>query len=129
MNSSLLTESLTVAVGGAIGAVFRFLIQRFDIFDSHKFYLTLIVNLSGCLLIGIMWALMHNCIDRRSVYLFVIVGVLGGYTTYSSFGYETFDLLRSGQVVSGLLYALTTLIGGLACCAAGYLITAKLFIK
>lgn len=123
---NLAIEALLVAVGGAVGAVCRFLIQRLDFFGPNKFMLTMLINLSGCLLIGVMWALMHTCIDRRQVYLLVIVGLLGGYTTYSSFGFETFELMRSGRIAAACLYSLTTLVGGLACCGAGYMITSKI---
>ena len=118
-------DFLLVAVGGALGAVCRYLLMRADLFTSDRFLTTMIVNLSGCLLIGVMWAFLHHVIDRREVYLLVVVGLLGGYTTYSSFGFETFDLLRAGRTIAGLLYALTTLVGGFACCAAGYMITSK----
>lgn len=119
-------EALLVGIGGGVGAICRFLITRLDFFGSNKFLLTMIVNLSGCLLIGVMWALLHNVISRREVYLLVVVGLLGGYTTYSSFGFETFELMKAGRVVTALLYAGGTLLGGLACCAAGYMITSKI---
>ena len=118
-------EFLLVGLGGALGAIARFAVMKLDWFSGDRFLLTMIINLSGCLLIGVVWALLHHVIDRREVYLFVVAGLLGGYTTYSTFGYETLELIRGGQTLTALLYVATTVVGGLACCAAGYTIVAK----
>lgn len=88
-----------VALGGGIGALFRFLLSRFIhqlmpvIFPLG----TMVVNLTGCFLIGFLSAVFDTIIAPPNLRLFLIVGILGGFTTFSSFGMETVSLLRAGE--------------------------------
>lgn len=108
---------LAVAIGGAVGASLRYganlLAQRH--WPSSFPWATFVVNATGCFAIGLLAVLA----DERGAFgpvprLFLIVGVLGGYTTFSSYGYETLSLVgtghpgwavanAAGQVVLGLL--------------------------
>lgn len=126
MTQLSLSEFLIVGAGGALGAVGRFAMQSLDIFSNGKFYITAAINLTGCLLIGIVWALFHQFGTVRPAYLFIIAGFLGGYTTYSTFAFDTFDLARCGRWMEAALYVSVTLAGGFAACAAGYFLTDKL---
>jgi CrcB protein len=90
-----------VGVGGAVGAMARFgvaeIVQRSG---ATLFpYATFLVNLAGCLVFGALagWSEFRTPLspDARAL---LLVGVLGGFTTFSSFGYETFLLLRQGHV-------------------------------
>ena len=92
---------LFVGVGGFAGAVLRYwlsgAIQQFS--RNHIFpFGTLAVNLLGCLVIGFLSQLAEEydvfTIESRA---FVLVGILGGFTTFSTFGNETMNLLRDGQ--------------------------------
>ena len=76
---------------------------------------TLAVNVAGCFAIG---AVLHLVEDRSllgpDARLFLVVGILGGFTTFSAFGWETFELLRSGQLGLAMLNAGGSVAGGLA---------------
>lgn len=98
---------LLVGLGGALGSALRYglggLIGRLK--AGWTFPLeTLLINVSGCLAIGLLAGLG----EARGVFspaarAFLFVGVLGGYTTFSTFGYESFQLLRDGQWQAAIL--------------------------
>ncbi len=113
----MLTLAL-VGVGGLIGASSRYAVGRWvnDMAGNPAFpYGTLAVNVIGCLLIGVLAGLVatRNIIgvDTRA---FLIVGVLGGFTTYSAFGLETVDLIRRGEFFVGLSNVVLQITLGLA---------------
>jgi CrcB protein len=92
---------LWVALGGALGSVARFALttvvaRRFG--DAFPWG-TLLVNVTGSLLIGILAAAGESTgkLSTSNVYRFWVVGVCGGYTTFSAFSMQTFSLARSGQ--------------------------------
>jgi CrcB protein len=94
-------QMLLVGAGGFLGSVLRYLLSRWvhTVLNNPWFpYGTLVVNVVGCLVIGFLAGLAEN----RSVFtsngrLFVFIGVLGGFTTFSSFAFETFSLARTTQ--------------------------------
>jgi fluoride exporter len=96
-----LTEVLFVGAGGFLGASLRYivsgLVQRLDPMGTFP-YGTMSVNVVGCLVIGVLGGLA----DSRhalgpNARLFVILGVLGGFTTFSTFAFESLALLRDGE--------------------------------
>ncbi|MGA8205166.1 MAG: fluoride efflux transporter CrcB [Woeseiaceae bacterium] len=118
---------LLVGAGGAVGAMFRYglvgFVQSRIPFSTFP-YGTLTVNLCGCLLIGALTGL----VDARQLFTpefrtFALIGVLGGFTTYSTFGYETFALLRDAEFPRALAYVGVHVIAGLALVWAGYNLT------
>ncbi len=98
---------LFVGLGGALGSIGRYLISGWvqTVTKSIQFpYGTLAVNLFGCFVIGFLAQLA----ETRGVFtsesrLFVFVGILGGFTTFSSFGNETFNLARDGEIWNSLM--------------------------
>ena len=102
-------DVLAVFLGGGLGATLRYgmsgMVHR--IMGSDFPYGTLVVNILGCLLIG---ALMSVTEDRILLHprmrLFLAIGLLGGFTTFSTFSYETVALLRSGAFLYGMLNVL-----------------------
>ena len=91
---------LAIFVGGGLGAVLRYelggLVQR----NTGAFFPwgTIVVNASGCLAIGLLATLLEERSSLGPTWrLFLLVGVLGGYTTSSSFGLETWRLVESGD--------------------------------
>jgi fluoride exporter len=90
-----------VAVGGGLGSALRYLVSGWSqrASGSSSFPVgTLVVNVVGCLTIGVLGALFaapHRV--REETRLFLMVGVLGGFTTFSSFAFETFSLADDGQ--------------------------------
>lgn len=102
-----MTLYLLTALGGAIGATLRFGIGRWvqDMLGQPGFpYGTLLINVTGCIVFGFIAGLVDKgaaiTTEQRT---FMLVGILGGYTTFSTFGYDTFALLRDGQLAAALL--------------------------
>ena len=116
---------LLVACGGAIGASLRYGVGLFIIPLHAGFpWATWIINIVGCLLAGIFFAMsMKYPILQNEARLFLMVGILGGFTTFSSFGLETFQLLRQDQILLAGLYAISSLIIGILVLGVGYYIT------
>ena len=121
---------LLVGIGGFIGANSRYLLGGavHQITGSASFpYGTVVANVLGCLVIGILGGLS----DSRQVFgpearAFLFIGILGGFTTFSTFGYETINLLRDGRFVSAVLNVSIQLIFGLPAVFAGYTATKAL---
>jgi len=101
-----LTNILLVGFGGFIGSVMRYLASGYvqQTTKSVGFpYGTLAVNVIGCFAIGFLAQLAESRgVFTSEARLFVFVGILGGFTTFSSFGNETFNLARDSQMMSAL---------------------------
>jgi CrcB protein len=94
---------LLIGIGGFIGSISRYLVgglvHRLFPFTGFP-YGTLVVNVLGCLLIGFTVGLVEmKQMFRPEIRLFLLIGLLGGFTTFSTFGYETFALTRDGETV------------------------------
>lgn len=119
-------QALWVGGGAAIGAVFRWLLATLLNTPAWP-YGTIAVNLLGCLVIGIVAALFRLSPSPEWLSLFLITGVLGGFTTFSSFSLESLGLMLGGSPFSAVAYVLTTVLGSLLACAAGYYAVLRLF--
>lgn len=100
---------LLVAVGGSIGAVTRYLASNWAAqkLGAEFPYGTLIVNIVGCFIIGLFMQLVTDRIIVNPYWrLLVTVGFVGGLTTFSSFSYETLELISEGDITLAL-YNLT----------------------
>lgn len=106
-------DLLWVAVGGAVGSVGRFLITRW--MPSSAFpWGTFVVNITGCFIIGALWAVsLKNSMISGPVKLFLMTGLCGGFTTFSAFSIESISLLRDGKFFLFLIYSLGSLALGL----------------
>jgi CrcB protein len=101
-----MTNILLIGVGGFIGSILRYLTSGYVQQASKSIdfpYGTLVVNLLGCFIIGFLAQLAED----RGVFtnqsrLFVFTGFLGGFTTFSSFGNETLNLMRDSQMFNAL---------------------------
>jgi len=101
-----MTNALAVFIGGGIGALSRYWLTGavYRVSQSGFPYGTLLVNVLGCLFIGIlMSSAEQRFLLHPTLRLFLAVGILGGFTTFSSFSYETIALLRDGEVAVTLL--------------------------
>ena len=124
MSTSWIWHSILVGAGGFVGSVCRFgggvLVYR--ILGSTTLpYGTLLVNVAGCFAIGILGGLG----DARQVIgtefrLFFFIGVLGGFTTFSAFGYETLALVRAADPSRAALNVALHVVAGLLAVWAGY---------
>lgn len=117
---------LLVGTGGFIGSVSRFLASRYmqDNFPSAFPYGTFFVNITGCLLIG----LIYGFSDRSSLLtsewkMFLAVGFCGGFTTFSTFANENLALLRDGEFFYFFLYTGLSVFAGIAAAFLGVLLT------
>ena len=99
---------LSIMLGGAVGAGLRYGLSLIlnPPMGMGMPWGTLTANLVGCLLLG--WLSGHLSNAPEAVRLGVLVGVLGGFTTFSSFGLETIRLLQAGEWLTALTYALVS---------------------
>jgi CrcB protein len=111
-----LTKIFAVAVGGASGAVARYLLSispLSNLFQSFPFP-TFFINVSGSFLIGFLLILFtEKFAVNENLRLAVIVGFLGAYTTFSTFEFEIFALVRDKQIATAILYVSTSFALGL----------------
>lgn len=126
MTQSVFTEVALVAAGAAVGGAFRYFTVNYATFGIGSFVGTFIANFAGCLLIGILWAVLEWANAPRSIYLLLVTGLLGGYTTFSAFALDTVAMLEHGMWLRGLGYAAASVLGGIAACAAGLFATRAL---
>lgn len=112
---------LLVAIGGALGALARYGLSGWVQGDRVGFpYGTLCVNLLGCLIMGVLgWWLVER-LAPAELRLFFGLGVLGGFTTFSSFSFEALQLLRDHSYGPALLYITATTAGCLLMVTLGY---------
>lgn len=113
---------LAVAAGGAAGSVLRFLVSGWVAGNwPRHFYLgTFAVNVMGCLLIGVLSGLFLTRTDMPlELRGGLITGVLGGFTTFSSFSLEIMKLIEGGRAAEALGYLALSIIGGLLAAWAG----------
>lgn len=111
-----------VGCGGFIGASLRYLIsiQSAKVFGSGFPYGTLLVNILGAFLIGMLMELsLTSTLIAPNVRLFLTTGIMGGLTTFSTFSFETIELFLSGRTMSGILNVTLNLILCLVCVALG----------
>lgn len=117
-----------VAVGGALGSVLRYLISSWFVARVGTSFPwgTLFINVSGSLLIGIVLQLaLSRAGFNPYVRLFFATGILGGYTTFSTYAFETYNLSGTAPAQS-VAYALSSVIAGVTAAYAGTLLTRAL---
>lgn len=115
---------LLVGLGGAVGAVCRYLLSLLPITEKGGFPVkTLCINLLGCFIIGLIASAVGKGrnIDPRLV-LFLKTGLCGGFTTFSTFALETFGLLEKGSALTALCYVLVSVVFGVLAVYAGGLL-------
>ena len=111
----MLATPLYVALGGAIGALLRYGVGLMvPGTDGHSFpWSTFAVNVLGCLMIGILWRFTEG--NQKVLIPLLMVGLLGGFTTFSSFGLDAWRLIEGGHLILALTYILSsTMVGVLA---------------
>jgi len=122
-------QEVLVFVGGGIGATFRYWLQGavYRFMGTEFPYGTLLVNVLGCFAIGLLMAVFEDRFAVNSgLRLFLTIGILGGFTTYSSFSYETVSMLREGSYLAGTANVVYTTLNCLGAAWVGGVI-GKLF--
>lgn len=105
-------DFLLVGAGGFLGAALRYGVSLAMARWTGAFpWATLAVNVAGCLLIGLLMPVIGG---KPSWFVFAVPGLLGGFTTFSAFGYETWRLSDGGRAVLGAVYVLASVGLGLA---------------
>ena len=100
-----MTQVLAIGIGGAIGSLLRFWMATWvHSFAGRGFpYGTLTVNVLGCLVMGVLFVLFtERFSDNAVLRAGILIGVLGGFTTFSSFSIETFNLIEQGAHLKAL---------------------------
>jgi len=115
---------LLIGTGGFIGSVLRYLVSGSVQAASHSIafpYGTLAVNVIGCFLIGFLSELAEvRSLFSADTRALLIVGILGGFTTFSTFGNETMSLLRDGEQGLALMNVSAQILLGLGAVWLGY---------
>ena len=118
---------LVVALGGGIGASFRYLIGLIPLKEPFNFPVkTLVINFLGCFVIGLVASLaVKNSSLSPKLVLFVKTGLCGGFTTFSTFALETETLIKTGQSGLAVLYVALSVVAGVGLAFAGQVIVGK----
>jgi CrcB protein len=125
MNSPYFYQVMIVGAGGFLGSALRFMVggwaQRVAIASVFP-YGTLVVNVLGCLMIGILGGLAeYRQVLDPGQRLFLMIGVLGGFTTFSTFAFETVSLMQDAEIAKAVLNTALQVILGFTAAFAGFL--------
>lgn len=123
-------DIIIVGLGGFLGAISRYKIGGLILHHTvnHKFpFSTFFINLIGCFLIGILagMAEKHHLINPQ-IKLLLITGLLGGFTTFSSFSLESIYLIKRGEFLIALLYGVSSLVLGILLAYLGDFLAIKI---
>lgn len=118
-------QFLLVFLGGGIGSLLRFSIGR--ILNKTNWDLpigTLAVNITGSFIIGVVlgFAIKNNSLDSN-LSLLLVTGFCGGFTTFSAFTYENYNLLRTGDFTNFAIYTIGSILLGIAAVFLGLFLT------
>ena len=111
----MLKEIIAVFIGGGLGSVLRFLVNKIQIISENNFpYSTFISNFLGCFILGLVLGYFIKNENPNSIlFVFLTVGLCGGFTTFSSFSNESLQLIQNGEILTFLTYLLGSLVVGI----------------
>ena len=118
---------MAVAAGGAVGAMMRYFVGLIStrLFGSDYPWGTVIVNLVGAFLIGFLWGLFEQVNISSNFKNFVLVGIIGSFTTFSTLSLDAFSLFRNGNTQLAFYHIVITNVLGFVLVAAGYLLAQR----
>lgn len=116
---------LNIAVGGAVGALLRYWISgaTYRFFSGDFPWGTLAVNLIGSLVIGLIWGISETVAVSQNMRVLIFIGVLGSFTTFSTFSLENFHLLRDGEYWFAIGNIMASVVLGMALVFAGFFVS------
>ena len=112
----MIRNLLIVGLGGAVGSMLRYAVQKiFQVQSAATFPTgTLLVNIAGCFLIGILWSMISRSLTwNEEMKLLLMTGFCGGFTTFSAFTLEGIGLLKENRTVLFVIYLTASIVGGL----------------
>ena len=112
----MIKNFLIVGLGGAVGSMLRYAVQKFFQAQTAAAFPTgtLLVNIAGCFLIGILWSLVSRSLTwNEEMKLLLMTGFCGGFTTFSAFTLEGIGLLKENRTVLFVIYLTASVLGGL----------------
>src|SRR5687767_8221388 len=112
-----------ILIGGGVGSVARYGTQMAldrQTLRSGFPIVTLFVNLLGCLLVGYISGLLAEKLVREEMRYLLVVGFLGGYTTFSSYGWEAFAKMQTGHWLTAVTYVVVSNVGAIVLVMIGY---------
>ena len=112
----MIKNFLIVGLGGAVGSMLRYAVQKiFQVQSAATFPTgTLLVNIAGCFLIGILWSMISRSLTwNEEMKLLLMTGFCGGFTTFSAFTLEGIGLLKENRTVLFVIYLSASVLGGL----------------
>lgn len=119
----ILKNILIVGAGSFIGGAARYIMMTV-MSGIKKGWPTIAVNLTGCLLIGLIWGFLSRIQSENSnISLFLMVGICGGFTTFSTFSKDALMMLQDGNIWGFTAYVCTSVIAEVALTATGYYLT------
>ncbi len=118
----------SLAIGGIIGTLLRYsIVETINrSIEGSLFWGSLVVNLTGSFIIGILLGIFEMQTISQNLRIFLCVGLLGSFTTFSAFTSEGFILLKSGKIGVALLYFLISNIIGILLVYLGFLLSKKI---
>ena len=123
------TTTLIVMLGGALGTLARYAVSVLALPYSRQLpWGTIVINITGSFVIGLFGTLTlaHGRFPvSENMRLFVMIGLCGGYTTFSSFSLQTLDLIRSGAVMRAMINIVVSVVLCVAATACGHLIASR----
>lgn len=121
----MILKLLAVAGGGGVGAMLRYLVYYY--FEKQHTSLfpwaTMLVNILGSFLIGFLWGYFDKIYITSGIRLMIFIGLLGSFTTYSTFAFDIFNLYREGEFKLLIAYLLGTNLLAIGFVFGGYHVT------
>ncbi|MBI5856694.1 MAG: fluoride efflux transporter CrcB [Sphingobacteriales bacterium] len=112
----MIKNILLVGLGGGIGSMARYLTSRwiYNLYPHHFPWGTFAINVIGCFLIGLLWGISFRSFDSNEHWkMFLMVGLCGGFTTFSAFTLEGIGLLKEQRMALFFLYVAGSVVAGL----------------
>lgn len=118
----MMYKIMAVAFGGSVGAVARYLVFLLvgRYYTGVFPWASLFVNLSGAFIIGFLWGLFDGLYVSPALRTFLIIGILGSFTTFSTFTFDLLNLYRDGEIKMFVTYLLSSNLIGMAMVFAGF---------